>query len=660
MSLSDGKPPRAEAVLIARGPVGVEIQIVDTDYRVRARGTGEVKQTLPEGIYMVDWTSLGRTEQKIVRLLPISEPLVVSIDESVELQPRTRDAIEKAFSEIDRPSEIDHGSEVTIIIQGPADEEKIDLGASLRLLNVNELAMRSDRADAAAVQEQTFDGYVARFYRVAPGDFRLRYVSWNGQTLEQTVPAMRDRRTVVFVRAGKGTVLLAKDNAFTSVDYQGIDPSRTVIVSVPRSGSSSRPEECLRLAAVLLHDLAAGSGSLGSAFTANLDAVDADPLLLIYAASVVLTRLDRETSPALDATWPADLVKQEAFRKQWQDKALSWLNRTMLDGAPPDVTAVLWRLQAAGAIANAKAKSLSSPPMLECAWFWAVARSTSDPKAVPSSEGFRAVGRSGGGTTPWLTWRSASAKGDVATPANRGTGDLKSTIDAVASKVRALVASSPYDVPVDQSNDPLAFLSPVSRAVALRTLEVTEARSSDRSRKRGVDPATELAVLFSVPATELKQKLLHASEELDAALGPREASAARSARAASTSDPPALRRMIVSPDDSNAGRFGGSAKSGDFVLRAEFAEAKRKNKVRVTLTVECEKPINVSHEQVEFFLHDSYEPDRIAVPFRKGKATLAVNAWGGFTVGAWLAARGLELELNLATIPGAPRIMVER
>jgi hypothetical protein len=95
-------------------------------------------------------------------------------------------------------------------------------------------------------------------------------------------------------------------------------------------------------------------------------------------------------------------------------------------------------------------------------------------------------------------------------------------------------------------------------------------------------------------------------------------------------------------------------------LRAEFGKAKDKNKIRVKLMVECEKQIDVGREQVEFFLHDSFRPNRITVPFRKGRATLEVNTWGGFTVGAWLAARGLELELNLAAIPGAPRIVVER
>ena len=118
--------------------------------------------------------------------------------------------------------------------------------------------------------------------------------------------------------------------------------------------------------------------------------------------------------------------------------------------------------------------------------------------------------------------------------------------------------------------------------------------------------------------------------------------------------------MILSPDDPNNGRFGGRSEHDDFVLRAEFDDPKQKNWVRTRLIVECTKPGTVGDEQVEFFLHDSFRPNRIAAAFRKGRATAAVTAWGGFTVGAWLPARELELELNLATAPGAPRIIVER
>jgi len=41
--------------------------------------------------------------------------------------------------------------------------------------------------------------------------------------------------------------------------------------------------------------------------------------------------------------------------------------------------------------------------------------------------------------------------------------------------------------------------------------------------------------------------------------------------------------------------------------------------------------------------------------FNDGHAELKVTAWGGFTVGLWLPIQQVELELDLAEVPGAPQ-----
>ena len=65
MSTSDPKAARGEGDLVVFGDPGVEIQIVDANYQVLASGTDKVQKTLPEGVYMVDWTSNGQTVQKL-------------------------------------------------------------------------------------------------------------------------------------------------------------------------------------------------------------------------------------------------------------------------------------------------------------------------------------------------------------------------------------------------------------------------------------------------------------------------------------------------------------------------------------------------------------------------------------------------------------------
>src|SRR5712671_7945613 len=50
-------------LMIVDGPPGVEIQIIDGNYHVQARGTEQVKQRLPEGVYIVKWI---RSEERRV------------------------------------------------------------------------------------------------------------------------------------------------------------------------------------------------------------------------------------------------------------------------------------------------------------------------------------------------------------------------------------------------------------------------------------------------------------------------------------------------------------------------------------------------------------------------------------------------------------------
>jgi hypothetical protein len=254
---------------------------------------------------------------------------------------------------------------------------------------------------------------------------------------------MKGRRSIVFMSAGTGTVLTAEAGAYKPVEHHGVDPARTIIVSVPRSGPRPDLAETTRLAEILLHDLAVGSGSLGSAFTDALDAVDADPFLKIYGAAVVLNRLAQDASPALDDAWPTDPAEQIESRARWHKRAADWLQAVSKRGAPPDVVAASWRLQDEGEKVMGRSGSLSSPPMLECAWRWAVAQNARDPKAVPTTASFRAAARTGGGTAPWLSWQPAAAKAQIAPVPTGQNDDLDPLIGKVADRVRGILEIPP-------------------------------------------------------------------------------------------------------------------------------------------------------------------------------------------------------------------------
>jgi hypothetical protein len=414
----------------------------------------------------------------------------------------------------------------------------------------------------------------------------------------------------------------------------------------------------MRLAEILLHDLAAGSGSLGSGFNIALDAGDADPLLKLYGAMVVLSRLDQDASPAIDDIWPDDPAQQNEFRARWRKRAAGWVVAAFRQGAPPDLVVATWRLQAAGEIVPAKSGSLSSPPMLECAWRWAVAQSARDPKAVPTTASFRAAARTGGGTAPWLSWQPAAAKAQIAPVPTGQNDDLDTLIGKVADRVRVIVDNPPPASDVRVS-DPLSFLSQGAQAMAFSVFQVTDGRSSKRGGGGEMDPAKELAALFGAPAPQLKRRLLHTLGELNASEPGTRTQPTGPSDQSTNLDPPALGRMILFTDDPNKGRFGGRRSRGGFELRAEFKPASNKNWIRITLTVATSRELS-KDAVVEFFLHDSFRPSRVQAIFRNGAARQAVTSWGGFTVGAWIPSEKVELELDLAREPGAPKIIRAR
>jgi hypothetical protein len=105
------------------------------------------------------------------------------------------------------------------------------------------------------------------------------------------------------------------------------------------------------------------------------------------------------------------------------------------------------------------------------------------------------------------------------------------------------------------------------------------------------------------------------------------------------------------PDDPQKGRFGGQAARNDFVLSASFFPTRNRGWTRITLT---KFGPATDGDLARFYLHDSFFPAVRDGIFSNGKTEIEVTSWGGFTVGGWIPAYGIELELDLATSPFAP------
>ncbi|WP_108260205.1 pYEATS domain-containing protein [Mangrovicoccus ximenensis] len=122
---------------------------------------------------------------------------------------------------------------------------------------------------------------------------------------------------------------------------------------------------------------------------------------------------------------------------------------------------------------------------------------------------------------------------------------------------------------------------------------------------------------------------------------------------------PALDLPVQYPQDPQKGRFGGAAKVAGYRLSAGFHLVSERI-CDILLRVDAPAGMATPPGAVaEFHLHQTFDPQVVPVLFRDGTAEMKLMAWGGFTVGVWIPDAGVELELDLAAQPDAPRIVRE-
>lgn len=121
----------------------------------------------------------------------------------------------------------------------------------------------------------------------------------------------------------------------------------------------------------------------------------------------------------------------------------------------------------------------------------------------------------------------------------------------------------------------------------------------------------------------------------------------------------ALVRTVVQgidfPDDPWRGKFGKTNIGRDCRLDATVSPLSGSNELfNVRLIVSSDAVANRAGQTATFYLHPTFgnEPKKVAFG-QDGTATLELIAYGAFTVGVMLE-KGEQLELNLATVSGAP------
>jgi hypothetical protein len=639
---------------------GIAIRLLDSSLSEIARGSGQLDTQLPEGLYLVRWNSAGHQSESMVRLDGRQEKTQLKFDPSemesdvsskLSSKPLTHALID-AVSEALTPSERTQDSSIVVIVTGERSllENVADL--RIRLYDRNDVAMRRDSVQSLNLDLLSNEkGYI---YQVKPGRFHVGFRSILNERLGLIVPSLAGRKTVVFLKVKHTRLIVPDVNRFVAEDSVGIDPAETMIVTVLGDEETYRMRERMRLAQLLIYDLANGTNSLTQDVVSVLDNPQTDPLLRFYGALVALSTLKRGESLQTPGDG-ASVGSSADVLQRWGRRILDWIPNPAQPGIPADALAAHWEL--ARAIPQAiipdrfriLPKRIESPPMLDCAWRWAIEESIARPTAVRGTALVAAATRSSGGTAAWLCWQLSASKARLRR--SSATEDLPSLLDQVVAKLETVTGTAS----INRMADKMKLWSSDIQETALRALNLI---NNTDHRPMDTVGITDLAVSLGLPARQLTSRLDRFSKMLDAAVthsSKEEQEDCSSLRPIDTA--PALKRRVIYRDDLQRGRFGGEASLAGFRVSAEFSEGRSKNWVRIRLLVEGP---GEDGEEVEFHLHDSFKPASVKRRFKRGVAKLLVSAWGGFTVGIWIPRPAIELELNLAALKTAPQIIQER
>lgn len=633
------------------GPAGVEIQIIDGRYQLLARGTERLEITLAQGVYMVKWLVPGRPQEKVVRLLPFAETLHVPFP---ELAPPP--AIASANAALGRnrmqPSQDQYDSDIVVIERMDQEGESSKISRGLRLFNSDEIAMRSDGSAIDAAQEESLGigGSLLRTYHVPSGNYRLRYDASSGLTLDQTVVAIAQRRTFVLLRHQTAETLVAVGGRYERRPYSGVYPERTIVVTASRSGPLAVPLDAVRMAETLLRALSRGGDPLDAHMLTRLGDPNTDPLLRLYAATLILSQLERRCSPALDDPYPAQLPDAgpssvQEFEVRWRNHAKLLVDGVTPTDCAPDLFALRWQLE------GDPSGMLTAPPMLVSAWEFAARHSARAIESVPDTPSFRGATRGRVGAGAWLAWRTGTAKEAVIDEVGAAEmPDIGGAFDQLSSTLTRVT-----DIADKVDTTLLDSLSPASRGV------VNATRNLDIASGTGLDPTTlaRFAGALLTPNALLKEKLRTASRELEGISTQTPVTGEVFESLSGPRDAPALGLPVLQFDDPQKGRFGGKAEAGGFLLSASFSDTGQ-NWIWISLVVTAQPGVVLANDAIaQFFLHDTFRPPRLSVSFANSAASLTLRAVGGFTVGVWIPSHEVQLELDLAELSGAPRVIKE-
>jgi hypothetical protein len=624
------------AELRIESPAGVEYSVFNGQGEECFSGSGDQLLPLSPGLYAIHWLSAGTQQETLLRVTDRNGPTWASF-------PRATGAVETDAGGSPEPlaqqltattptlsAEVAMISVIVRRVTAPGEAESLPSSFdNLKLLDQRSREQEADRTPDRLLSLQTNE--VARHFSVMPGDYVLSFRSVTGETLQQTVPALPGRRTLIFQEEFGAKVYVAEGEVFRDQRKYGVDPGRTVIITVNGDEEHERIRERLRLAAILLHDIATGSTSLDQKFVGILDDPRTDPLLRLLGAIVAI----RELKAARRVT------QRETAALVSAEQALRWLSLDKGLYLAPDETVARWLLnRIMGDRRQVRSRhSIGNPPMLEMAWRWAleIRQEEGEPGTIGETPATRAAASSAISGGVWLCWRASATKAAESSIPSRLERNAR--IQELVKTVTDLVTRAG-----------LADSKTVSRILA------PDIRQGTQKVLDTLLTPDNLELYGSVLAKNSKlNQVFEQMQQLSSVLAASRAESAMPSAGielANIEQAPGLSRMILFPDDPHKARFGGTSAREGFIMSATFANSRKPGWTRVTLTVTG--PAR-DGETLRLHLHESFPEPVKELTFEKKKVSMTMLAWGGFTVGGWLPKRGIELELDLAECEGAPK-----
>lgn len=646
-------PPLFKLSLVARP--GIAIRLLNSSLHEIDRSTESLHTEQPEGLYLVEWSSAGRRSQTMVRLDARNDGTEIAFDPSdmesdATLEPNANEKAQlvNAISTAIEPSP--YSSVVVIVSAG--ENVSVDMrDLDVRLFDRNDVAMR--RTSEAAPFLELSPRERAYRYQIKPGRYYIGFKSLLGERLGQSVPAFVGRQTLVFLTVAATRLIVADGEKFNEETSIGVDPVKTTVITIRGDEDNYRVRERVRLAGMLLYDLANRTNSLSNDVVSVLDDSLTDPLLRLYGSLVALSSFERGDISLSGNDTLGEVATTSG--QSWIQRIDRWIGNPGQPGLPTDALAACWELArlAPGAFSEearmAWPSRIETPPMLECTWRWAIEESVGRPEAVRGTAIVAATARSSGGTSPWLCWRQSATKAR-SIPGNMKS-DLSSLVSEVAQKTSVLIEAGETKPRVVRG---LESLAPDVQTTALRSLQL----GLPHADRGGAADITQMAIALGLPYTQLRRRLARTNKALDVAVASLNIGNGGAAPAAPPSpnllDAPGLSRRVQDKEDPQKGRFGGERWQAGFELSAEFDQTNSRNWSRIVLRVVGPGD---DGDDVQFHLHDSFKPPLVVRRFKNRSTTLTVTAWGGFTVGVWIPAKAVELELDLASLEYAPEIV---